>query len=99
MRMKLPKEVNILGLTYEVREVDIVDKMQPAYGEIDYEAQVIKIDISLSDERKGQVFMHELLHGILEALNYVSLNNDENAVQSISATLYHVLSGQAISFS
>ncbi len=97
--MKLPEKINILGLTYAVMEVDVVDKMKPSNGEIDFQTQTIKIDKELSQEKKEQVFMHELLHGILESLGLDALNSDENVVQSISATLYHILSSQAISFS
>lgn len=96
--MKLPKTVNILGLTYEVQVVEVVDRHDALWGKIDYEAQVIKIDASISDERKHQVFMHELLHGVLSALGFDRLNEDESAVQSISAALYHALSNQ-INFS
>lgn len=97
MKMKLPNEVKIMGLTYKVQEVNVVDKNEPLWGQIDYQNQVIKIDAEMSDERKCQTFMHELLHGVLTELGYRQLNEDENAVQSISAALYHALSGQLTS--
>lgn len=91
--MKLPEEVKILGLTYKVQEVDVVNKEQALWGKIDHQQQIIRIDAEISDERKGQTFLHEILHGVLAELGYFQLNKDENAVQSISATLYHALSG------
>ena len=96
--MKLPKEIKILGLTYKIEEVAVVNKTEALWGQIDHQEQVIKIDADMSDERKGQTFMHELLHGVLAELGYDELNENENAVQSISATLYHALSSQTISF-
>lgn len=94
----LPEKISILGLVYDVREVEVVDKSNPCYGEINYQDQVIKIDKGLTSERKGMVLMHEVLHGVLEAIGQNELNNDENAVQSIASALYHVLSSQTISF-
>lgn len=96
--MKIPKQINILGLTYAVEEVEVVSKGELLLGQINYLEQTIRIDKSLSEDRKGQVFMHELLHGILEGLGMAELNENENALQSIAAAMYHILSGQAISF-
>lgn len=90
--MNLPEEVKILGLTYRVQEVDVVDKTETLWGKIDHQEQVIRIDAEMSDERKGLTFFHELLHGVLAELGYDQLNNNECAVQSISAALYHALS-------
>ncbi len=92
--MKLPERVNILGLTYEVQEVEVVNRGEALWGMIDYDSQVIRIDANASTERKGQTFLHELLHGILNELGFKKLNENESVVQSISATLYHVLFGQ-----
>ncbi len=97
--MQLPHSVNIMGITYQVSEVPVVSKTEDLLGEIDYTAQTIRIDAELSPEKKGQVFMHELLHGAMESVGLDDWNQNENAVQSLAAVLYHTLSAQTISFS
>lgn len=92
----LPSSINILGMTYQVKEVEVVNKETFLFGEINFITQVIKIDSSLTQERKNQVLMHEIFHGVLEALGLDELNEDEKVVQSISATLYHLFSSQVI---
>ncbi len=42
--------------------------------------------------------MHELLHGALESIGLHEWNKDENAVQSLAAALYCIMSSQTISF-
>ena len=42
--MKLPTEVDIVGLIYQVQEVDVVNKTIPRNGEIDFQRQIITID-------------------------------------------------------
>lgn len=91
-KMELPKKVNILGLTYDVQEVEVVDRGEALWGKIDHNSQVIRIDANATEERKGQTFLHEVLHGVLAGLGFEELNADESAVQSISAALYHALS-------
>ena len=66
--------------------------MEPLLGQIDYIEQKIRIDKTLTEDRKGQVLMHELLHGITEGLGLNELNDNETAIQSIAAGLYLALS-------
>lgn len=92
----IPDSINILGINYEVREVEVVSKETFLLGEIDYINQVIKLDKALADEKKCQILMHEILHGILESLGLDEINDDEKMVQSIAAALYHLFSSQTI---
>lgn len=94
--MSLIKEINILGIVYKVEEVQVVCKKIPRIGEINYMTQVIKIDSTLSEERKKQVLIRETLHGVLELLGLDEINDDEKVVQSIATALYQVFSTQAI---
>lgn len=85
--MILPKTVNILGITYKVLEVDTVNKNEPRFGELNFATSEIRIDKELPDEKKIQVFMHEILHGVFDGLGMEELCTDERAVQSIATAL------------
>lgn len=87
--MQLPKEIDILGLIYQVNEVDVVNKFIPRNGEIDFQNQIITIDKNLSDDKKCIVLLHEIIHGELEALGIDEICDNENVIQSLASTLYH----------
>ena len=91
--------ITILGIPYRIEEVDIVNKYDPADGEIDYENCVIKIDKHLPTSLKNQVLMHEVMHGILILLGYMEDAKDEQKVQGL-ATALHMLfsSGEQLFF-
>ncbi len=84
------RSINILGIPYEIREVDIIDKGTFLVGQINYTEQVIKIAKGLGEEYRMQTLIHEILHGILDALGYSELNNDEQKVQGIASALHQV---------
>ena len=91
-------QINILGLTYRVEEVPVVNKQIPRQGEINFMEQVIRIDSSMSDERKHVVLLHEIIHGICEQLNLDDIGDNEHLVQSLALSLHQVLHDNAISF-
>lgn len=84
-------KINILGLTYEIREVEVIDKDCRMFGQIDYINQVIKIDKELTQERKDITLLHEIIHGISEQLGLEELNKDERVVQSLATALHQTL--------
>ncbi len=84
-------KINILGIPYEIREVDVVNKYDPADGEIDYENCVISIDRNLPTALKNQVLLHEVLHGILNLLGYREDAKDEQKVQGLATALHLLL--------
>jgi len=88
--------IGILGVDYTVQEVACISKDTFLYGEIDFVNQIIKIDKSLTSNKKEQTLLHEILHAILEELGLQEINQNEEAVQSISAVLYHLLKTQSI---
>lgn len=87
--MKLPKEIDIMGIIYEVEEVEVVNKMIPRNGEIDFQEQKIRLDKNLLDDRKMVTLLHEVIHGEMEALGFDELCDNENVVQSLAVALYH----------
>lgn len=90
--------INILGIPYEVVEVDQIEKNCRVVGQIDYMNQTIKIEKGLAKDYRDQTIFHEILHGILEGLGYNDINSDEQKVQSIASALHQVF-GSQITFS
>lgn len=88
--------VNILGIPYEIIEVDTINKGVRTFGEIDYSNQIIKLEKGMGKQYREQTILHEVVHGIFEGLGYDALNADEEKVQGIASALYQVLSSQAI---
>ena len=85
------KKIKLMATTYDVEEVEQIDKYQRLLGQIAYTDQIIKIDKNISEDMKKEVLIHEIFHGVLEKLGYNDLNEDEQKVQSIASTLYLVL--------
>lgn len=90
------KEINILGVIYQVNEVDVVDKEELCKGKINYLTNEIRIDNGLVQSAKEQTLMHEILHAVFDLLGLDELNADENKVQGIATALHHVFTSQAI---
>lgn len=90
------KSVEILGITYSVEEVDVVDKTELCYGQINHFEQTIRIDKNLPMDKKEQTLLHEILHAVCENLGLLEISENEHAIQSISATLYCMFKTQTI---
>lgn len=85
-------EIDILGITYKVIEVDQVDKTNYLVdGEIDYDKQTICIKQDLSKERKSEILWHEIVHGICEHLQLEEIQKSEHLVQCLGNAIYQVL--------
>lgn len=79
-----PQTVNILGLSYQIQyvnnpsDVDIF-KRESLWGQIDHWTRTIRVyDNNRTAEDIFQTILHEVLHGIGEAL-HLSVLTDENA--------------------
>lgn len=90
------KEVNIMGVIYQVNEVDVVDKEELCRGKINYLTNEIRIDRGLVQSAKEQTLMHEILHAVFDLLGLDELNEDESKVQGIATALHQVFTSQAI---
>ena len=88
--------MKILGIEYEVEEVEVVNKTEPRLGEINYITNKILIDRSLPKDKKNQVLMHEIIHAICDLLGYDELGSDEEKVQGLATALHLVFSEQII---
>lgn len=85
-------KIDILGVSYEVIEVEQVDKTNYYVdGEIDYDKQVIKINKNLENERKTEILWHEIIHGICEHLKVDEVQKNEHLVQCLGNAMYQVV--------
>jgi hypothetical protein len=57
-------KVKIGNQTYEIIEVECVDKHSSLAGQIKFYDSIIRIDKGLSTEQKQETIIHEVLHGI-----------------------------------
>lgn len=84
-------QVEILGVNYEIKEVDIIDENPNVLGQIVYQKQEIQIKKSLLKDMKNSTIIHEIVHGILFHSGKQELNEKEDLVESISSSIYQVL--------
>lgn len=84
-------QVEILGVNYEIKELDIVDENPNVLGQIVYQKQEIQIKKSLLKDMKNSTIIHEIVHGILFHSGKQELNEKEDLIESLSSSIYQVL--------
>lgn len=92
----LPKNVNVAGINYEVKEVEGLTFDHGLGGQIIYPKGIIKIDSDLCEDKKEQVFVHEMLHAIFTESGYD--DHEEDMVNRLGITLYQVLKDNKLCF-
>lgn len=98
--MKIPESVRIHGVEYKVVLVqNLMNGATAAYGHIDYENSVIELSDTFGTEhqKRCQVLLHEILHGIREA-NGMEIENEENIVDMFAKGIYQVLQDNGARF-
>ena len=58
----LPSKVNVAGIEYTVKQMLGLEQKHGLMGQVMYSVCEIEIDDRLSEERKEQVFVHEILN-------------------------------------
>lgn len=94
----LPNIVIVAGIPYEVREKEYVEfnDNANALGVCTYDRGLIDVKSTMSDERKEEVFVHELFHAILYEAGFDE--HDEDLVNRASKVLYQVLKDNKLQF-
>ncbi|MFY2157868.1 ImmA/IrrE family metallo-endopeptidase [Cytobacillus firmus] len=92
----IPDKVKVAGIEYRVQEVEDMDRQFDHLGLILYTKGVIKLDKNLSQDRKEQVFIHELLHGCFYEAGIEE--QDEDIINRVSIVLYQVLKDNNLHF-
>lgn len=87
--MEIPKTVKIAGIIYKVEEVEDLAAIQGIIGRLLEDKAIISLEKSLSKERKEQVFVHEVLHGIFREAGFDS--QDEDLINRVAIVLHQVL--------
>lgn len=93
------KSIDILGIDYKVKEVECVSKEELRKGQINFLTNEILIDKTMTAQNKRITLIHEIIHGITEALGMQDLCEDENRVQALATALYYVTTHNKAIFS
>ena len=89
--MVLAKSVKVGSVIYDVIEKDVIEIAgnKNYLGVCDYSKTTIEIAKNISDERKINTFVHELLHAILNEAGYEEY--EEEFVERVASVLCQVL--------
>lgn len=93
----LPAKVKIGAITYKVKEVKNMHEEFDHLGQILYTKGKIRVDKDLADDRKEQVLVHEILHGVFYEAGIEE--QDEDMINRVSIILHQVLKDNDLSFS
>lgn len=85
----LPERVNVAGINYKVSQVKGLAEKYDLGGQIYYEKGLIDIDSDMSQDKKEQVLIHEVLHSIFNEAGF--RQQDEDMITRLGIVLYQVL--------
>lgn len=88
MMINIPKKIKINGIPYKVNVTENIKLGINYGGEILYGDQEINIR-PMGNEMKEIVFLHECVHGMLEALGYEK--HDEKLIDGLSHQLFMLI--------
>ncbi|MBU5594909.1 ImmA/IrrE family metallo-endopeptidase [Amphibacillus sp. MSJ-3] len=91
-----PNKVDVAGINYDVILVNGLAEDHNLIGQVIYEKGIIKIDADICQDKKEQVFVHELLHAIFTEAGYDK--QDEDMVNRLGIVLYQVLKSNKLYF-
>ena len=94
--MPIPLQVNVAGVDYKVQYQEGMLKTHNLMGQVLYAETTIDIEPSMSESKKEQVFVHELVHAIFNEAGYDE--QDEEMVNRLSIVLYQVLKQNDLKF-
>lgn len=92
----MPDELNICGMQYEIIEKDQVCKDELLNAQIDFMNGTICVDATMTDDRKRIALIHEVLHGICDAIGLYEIGENESAIQGLASSLYSTFKGSTI---
>lgn len=87
--MNIPKKIKIGAKTYNI---EITDKLVLGCnfdGEVTYSDLTIRIRPDLAKKKEEAVFLHEVMHTILDHLGYIE--HDEKKVDELANALHMII--------
>lgn len=81
----IPREVNILGRTYKIRQKQMKD-----YGLCDYDNKCILLKTGMSTTQREETILHEVLHAILYESG-IGFKFDTSTEEAVVRALEHGL--------
>jgi hypothetical protein len=85
------KQLKIGGAIYTVNEVDGLMRKLSLFGNVDFSDCIIQIDANISDERKEQTLIHEMLHAVHFEAGYDPSEQDEDLINRTANVLHQVI--------
>ena len=85
---RLPKSLEVGGITITVIEDPNLYETHGAYGMMDMDRGKLLIEKSLVGDTRAITYHHELVHMILNTLGRTELNEDEAFVDSVANLLW-----------
>ena len=94
--MKIRKELRSLGLLWQVKQSKEIAREGNCYGSTHHTPQNIYLDPELPEQKKEQVFMHELLHVAWDGAGLTANKkfdrvDEEMIVDALGNMMYHIL--------
>ena len=93
----IPNNVKVAGIEYRVKEKFGLEQQYGLLGQVLYSLGEIEIDDRMTEDRKEQIFVHELLHACFYEAGFE--DQDEDMINRVGKVLYQVLKDNAIKFS
>lgn len=87
----IPNKFQLLGRTWTVKSVPIVDGDPNVLGITDSDVCEIQLREDLGGEVLAHTFYHELTHAICFSLGWEELNEDEGKVDALGNALFQYL--------
>ncbi|WP_370222012.1 ImmA/IrrE family metallo-endopeptidase [Cytobacillus sp.] len=92
----IPNKVTVAGIDYAVIQVDEIDNNPLQMGQILYQKSLIQIKHGMSENKKEQTLVHELLHACFNESGFEE--QDEDMINRVSIVLYQVLKDNKLYF-
>lgn len=83
-------DIKVLGTTYKIKEVELINNNPYQAGEVDYMQRIISIKKGMCNEAKTSYLMHEIMHSILHQLGLEELNENEQLIDQLATGILQV---------
>ncbi|POD46273.1 ImmA/IrrE family metallo-endopeptidase [Pseudomonas syringae pv. syringae] len=92
----IPNKVKVAGIEYEIYQVEEIDDDPGNMGSCIYQKSFIKLKESMSEHKKEQTFIHEVLHACFNEAGFQK--QDEDMVNRLGIVLHQVLKDNKLYF-